>query len=101
MIEYVGPGWIHGCQIETIVRNGVCYHRLISRPTPSKCPVHSKTVYNAISSLRVPDPSRSRHPRPRTLDKVRTEMSLHVLAYNLKRMISMFGAGPLMAAIRT
>ena len=27
--------------------------------------------------------------------------SLHVLAYNLKRMIAIFGAGPLMAAIRT
>src|SRR5713101_1851504 len=36
-----------------------------------------------------------------TLDKVRTEMSLHVLAYNLKRMIRIFGVGPLMAAIRT
>ena len=36
-----------------------------------------------------------------TLDKVRTEMSLHVLAYNLKGMITIFGVGPLMAAIRT
>jgi hypothetical protein len=26
-----------------------------------------------------------------TLDKLRTEMSLHVLAYNLKRMITIFG----------
>jgi len=33
--------------------------------------------------------------------KVRTEMSLHVLAYNLKRMMTIFGVGPLMAAIRT
>jgi hypothetical protein len=41
------------------------------------------------------------HFLTRTLDKVRTEMSLHVLAYNLKRMITMFGVGPLMAAIRT
>ena len=41
------------------------------------------------------------HFLTRTLDKVRTEMSLHVLAYNLKRMIAIFGAGPLMAAIRT
>ena len=40
------------------------------------------------------------HFLTRTLDKVRTEMSLHVLAYNLKRMITIFGAGPLMAAIR-
>ena len=41
------------------------------------------------------------HFLTRTLDKVRTEMSLHVLAYNLKRMIAIFGAGPLRAAIRT
>jgi hypothetical protein len=27
--------------------------------------------------------------------------SLHVLAYNLKRMITILGVGPLMAAIRT
>ena len=40
------------------------------------------------------------HFLTRTLDKVRTEMSLHVLAYNLKRMIRIFGVGPLMAAIR-
>jgi transposase len=41
------------------------------------------------------------HFLTRTLDKVRTEMSLHVLAYNLKRMIRIWGVGPLMAAIRT
>jgi len=39
------------------------------------------------------------HFLTRTLDKVRTEMSLHVLAYNLKRMITIFGVGPLIAAI--
>ena len=43
----------------------------------------------------------STHFLTRTLDKVQTEMSLHVLAYNLKRMITIFGVGPLMAAIRT
>jgi len=41
------------------------------------------------------------HFLTRTLDKVRTEMSLHVLAYNLKRMISILGTGPLIEAIRT
>ncbi len=41
------------------------------------------------------------HFLTRTLDKVRTEMSLHVLAYNLKRMIIILGVGPLIAAIRT
>jgi transposase len=41
------------------------------------------------------------HFLTRTLDKVRTEMSLHVLAYNIKRVIAIIGVGPLMAAIRT
>jgi hypothetical protein len=41
------------------------------------------------------------HFLTRTLDKVRTEISLHVLAYNLKRMIAIFGVGPLIAVIRT
>jgi transposase len=41
------------------------------------------------------------HFRTRTLEKVQTEMSLHVLAYNLKRVIAILGARPLMAAIRT
>jgi len=36
----------------------------------------------------------------RTLKNVRTEMALHVLAYNLKRVISIMGIGPMMAAIR-
>src|SRR6202521_1350132 len=40
------------------------------------------------------------HFLTRPLDKVRNEMSLHVLAYNFKRMITIFGVGPLMAAIR-
>ena len=36
------------------------------------------------------------HFKTRTLEKVRTEMSLHVLAYNLKRVIAILGAQPLM-----
>jgi transposase len=40
------------------------------------------------------------HFLTRTLKHVRTEMSLLVLAYNIKRMISLFGVRPLMAAIR-
>ncbi|HEY2228218.1 MAG TPA: IS1182 family transposase [Xanthobacteraceae bacterium] len=40
------------------------------------------------------------HFLTRTLEKVRTEMSLHVLAYNLKRMIRLLGVGPLLMAIR-
>jgi hypothetical protein len=41
------------------------------------------------------------HFLTRTLDKVRTEMSLHVLAYNIKRVIAIIGVGPLMAAVRS
>ena len=42
----------------------------------------------------------STHFLTKTLDKVRTEMSLHILAYNLKRMIQILGVGPLIHAIR-
>jgi hypothetical protein len=40
------------------------------------------------------------HFQMKTLKHVSTEMSLHVLSYNLKRMLQMFGVVPLMAAIR-
>ncbi|NIQ97710.1 MAG: IS1182 family transposase, partial [Desulfuromonadales bacterium] len=39
------------------------------------------------------------HFRMRRLKNVRTEMSLHVLAYNIKRMISLVGVRQLLAAI--
>ena len=42
----------------------------------------------------------STHFLTKTLEKVRTEMSLHVLAYNMKRMIQILGVGPLLEAIR-
>ena len=41
----------------------------------------------------------STHFLTRTLKNVRTEMSLQVLAYNMKRMINIFGVKPLIAAI--
>ena len=40
------------------------------------------------------------HFKTRTLEKIRTEMSLHVLAYNLKRVMAILGAQPLMEAMR-
>ena len=39
------------------------------------------------------------HFLTKTLAKVRTEMSLNVLAYNMKRMMAIFGVGPLIRAI--
>jgi hypothetical protein len=40
------------------------------------------------------------HFLTRTMERVSAEMSLHVLAYNIKRMIKIMGIGPLLAAIR-
>ena len=40
------------------------------------------------------------HFKMKTLDRVKTEMSLHVLAYNLKRVIAILGPQPLMEAMR-
>ena len=39
------------------------------------------------------------HFLTRTIDRVSTEMSLHVLAYNLKRVINIMGMPALMEAI--
>lgn len=43
----------------------------------------------------------SSHFLTKTLPRVSTEMRLHVLAYNLKRMMSIFGIAGLIEAIRT
>jgi len=42
----------------------------------------------------------STHFLTRTLRRVSTEMSLHVLAYNVKRVIAILGVGPLTEALR-
>ncbi len=39
------------------------------------------------------------HFRMRTLGKVGTEMALHLLAYNLKRVMNILGIRPLIAAM--
>ena len=41
-----------------------------------------------------------RHFLTKTLQKVRTEISLHVLAYNMKRMIALFGTAVLVDSMR-
>ena len=40
------------------------------------------------------------HFLTRSLQRVRTEMSLHVLAYNMKRVMKILGIGTLMAALQ-
>ena len=41
------------------------------------------------------------HFLTKTLPRVSTEMSLHVLAYNLKRVLNVLGVKPLLAALAT
>jgi transposase len=40
------------------------------------------------------------HFLTRSLERVRTEMSLHVLAYNMKRVMKILGVGALMVAMQ-
>jgi transposase len=40
------------------------------------------------------------HFKTRTLDRVGTEMSLHVLAYNFKRAVAVLGTRQLITAIK-
>lgn len=40
------------------------------------------------------------HFLTKTREKVSTEMSLHVLAYNFKRVLKIIGLGPLVTALR-
>jgi hypothetical protein len=40
------------------------------------------------------------HFLTRTLARVRTEMSLHVLAYNLKRVMRILGIGEMLRVLR-
>ena len=42
----------------------------------------------------------STHFLTKTLPRVRTEMSLHVLAYNLRRMLQIFGTQMLVALMK-
>jgi hypothetical protein len=70
--------------------------RLDRRPDAMR--VRRATVEHAFGTLKAW--MGATHFRTRTLEKVRTEMSFHVLAYNLKRMIAIFGVAPLIAAIR-
>jgi hypothetical protein len=41
------------------------------------------------------------HFLTKTLDRVSTEISLHVLAYNMKRVMKLLGSGALMEAMMT
>jgi transposase len=66
--------------------------------TPHAMSIRRATVEHPFGTLKAW--MGATHFKTRTLDKVRTEMSFHVLAYNLKRMIAILGVQPLMQAMR-
>src|SRR5574343_446339 len=71
-------------------------HRMNS--TPGKMKQRRCTVEHVFGTLKFW--MGSAHFLMRRLKNVKTEMSLHVLSYNLRRVINLLGADELMAAIR-
>jgi transposase len=66
--------------------------------TPDAMRIRKATVEHTFGTLKAW--MGATHFKTRTLEKVRTEMSLQVLAYNLKRVIAILGPQPLVAAMR-
>jgi hypothetical protein len=66
--------------------------------TPEAARLRRQTVEHPFATLKAW--MGSTHFLTKTLARVRTEMSLHVLAYNLKRAIKLFGAAPLIEMMR-
>lgn len=64
---------------------------------PSKLALRSMTVEHPFGTIKAW--MGATHFQMRRLKNVRTEMALHVLAYNMKRVIKMMGAAPLLKAI--
>lgn len=65
---------------------------------PEKMRIRRQTVEHPFGTLKAW--MGATHFLTRTLMRVRTEMSLHVLSYNFKRVLKILGAAPLMQAIR-
>ena len=65
---------------------------------PKKMQIRRQTAEHAFGTIKAW--MGSTHFLTRTVGRVSTEMSLHVLAYNLKRVMKIMGHGPLIAAIR-
>ncbi len=66
--------------------------------TPQAMRIRRQTAEHPFGTLKAW--TGSTHFLTRTLERVGTEMSLHVLACNLKRVIAILGARPLVEAIR-
>jgi hypothetical protein len=64
---------------------------------PDAMTIRRQTVEHPFATLKAW--MGSTHFLTKTLEKVKTEISLQVLAYNLKRMVNIFGVKLLMKAI--
>jgi hypothetical protein len=82
--------WEHEAVLETV------QNRLDRNP--DKMRVRRQTVEHPFGTLKAW--MGATHFQMRTLTKVATEMALHVLAYNMKRVMRILGVGGLMAAMR-
>jgi transposase len=67
--------------------------------TPLASRIRRQTVEHVFGTLK--SWMGATHFLTKTMPRVSTEMSLHVLAYNLKRVMQIIGVKPLMQAIRT
>ena len=65
---------------------------------PEKMRVRRQTVEHPFGTIKFW--MGATHFLMKTLDRVRTEMSLHVLAYNFKRVLRLLGIGGMIAAMR-
>jgi transposase len=66
--------------------------------TPNAMRTRRETVEHPFGTLKMR--MGATHFLMKTLPKVATEMALHVLAYNLTRVMNIVGIKPLLAAIR-
>ena len=82
--------WEHEHLLEDVQR------RLDENPQPMRH--RRETVEHPFVTIRAR--MGATHFLMKTLKNVRTEMALHVLAYNLTRVLNILGTGPLMQAIR-
>ena len=65
---------------------------------PDKIPLRSKTVEHPFGTIRAW--MGATHFKMKTLKHVATEMALHVLAYNMLRVIAILGVSGLVRAMR-
>jgi hypothetical protein len=84
------PRWEHEHVFETVQR------RLDEHP--EKMRQRRETVEHPFGTIRAR--MGATHFLMKTLKRVSTEMALHVLAYNLTRVMNIMGTGPLLAAMR-